>query len=54
MKLDVYVCYFKNGDVCASKDCRACSVTEEREKTKGVLSFNLGEELSESVSESDN
>ena len=51
MKLDVYVCYFKNGDVCASRDCRACGVTVEREKTKGVLSFDLGGEPSKSASE---
>lgn len=53
MKLDVYVCYFKNGDVCASRDCRACGVTVERIKTKGVLSFDLGGEASKSVSGSD-
>lgn len=53
MKLDVYVCYFKNGDVCASRDCRACGVTVDREKTKGVLSFDLGGEASKSASESD-
>ena len=50
MKLDVYVCYFKNGDVCASRDCRGCGVTVIREKTTGVLSFNIEEaETSESL-----
>lgn len=44
MTLEVDVCYFKNGDICASRNCKRCSVTEERKKTKGILSFDLGGE----------